>query len=48
MIQQLSCFRGQRQEAGLITLAAHADLRFWQQQVVAIQIQDLLGAEPLQ
>jgi hypothetical protein len=34
VIEQLSCFRSQRQEAGLITLAAHADLRFRQQQIV--------------
>ena len=48
VIQQLSRFRSQRKEAGLITLAAHADLRFRQQQIVAIQIQDFLGPESLQ
>jgi hypothetical protein len=48
MIEQLSCFRSQGKKAGLITLAAHADLRFRQQQIVLIQVQDLLGSEPLQ
>src|SRR5713101_3377976 len=48
MIQQLSRFRSQRKEADLVTLAAHADLRFRQQQIVAIQIQDFLGPESLQ
>jgi hypothetical protein len=48
MIKQLSCFRSQRKESRLITLAAHANLRFCQQQIVAIQIQDLLGAKSLQ
>src|ERR1700687_6007503 len=33
--------------AGL-ALAAHADLRFRQQQIVAVQSQDFLGAESLQ
>jgi hypothetical protein len=47
MIEQLSCFRSQGKEARLITLPAHADLRFRQQQIVPIQIQDLLGSKPL-
>ena len=48
VVQELSRFRGQRQKAGLVALAAHADLRFRQQQIVAIQIQDFLRAESLQ
>jgi len=48
MIEQLSCFRSQRKEARLTTLAVHANLGFRQQQIVAIQIQDLLGAKSLQ
>jgi hypothetical protein len=48
MIEQLSCFRSQGKKAGLITLAAHANLRFRQQQIVVIQVQNLLGAETLQ
>ena len=47
VIQQLNRFRSQRQEAGLITLAAHADLRFRQQQIVAIQSPALPGSAVL-
>jgi hypothetical protein len=45
VIQQLSRFRSQRKEADFITLAAHANLRFRQQQIVPIQIQDFLRPE---
>ena len=32
VVKEFGCFRGQRQEAGLVAFAAHADLRFRQQQ----------------
>jgi hypothetical protein len=38
----------QRQETGLVAFAAHADLRFGQQKIVAAQIQDFLRPESLQ
>ena len=48
MIERLSGFRSQGEKAGFITLAAHANLRFRQQQIVLIQVQNLLGSKPLQ
>src|SRR5271169_766551 len=47
MIEQLSGFRSQGKKADFATLAAHANLRFRQQQIVLIQIQNLLGSKPL-
>src|ERR1700724_2515396 len=48
VIKELVRFRGQRQETGLAAFAANADLRFGQQKIVAIQIQDFLRPESLQ
>ncbi len=48
MVKELVRFRSQRQESGLVAFAAHGDLRFRQQQIVAIQIQDFLRPETLQ
>src|SRR5437879_9551205 len=47
VVKQLVRFRGQRQETGLAAFATHADLRFGQQKIVAIQIQDFLRPESL-
>ena len=47
MIEQLSGFRGQGKKADLITLTAYANLRFRQEQIVLIQVQNLLGSKPL-
>lgn len=47
VVKELVRFRGQRQEPGLVAFAAHADLRFRQQKIVAIQIQDFLRPESL-
>jgi hypothetical protein len=48
MIEELVRFRSQRQEPGLVASAAHADLRFGQQKIIAIQIEDFLRPESLQ
>jgi hypothetical protein len=41
-------FRSERQKTGLVAFAAHTDLRFGQQKIVATQIQDFLRPESLQ
>jgi hypothetical protein len=48
VVKELVRFRSERQEAGLVAFAAHTDLRFGQQKIVTIQIQDFLRAESLQ
>jgi hypothetical protein len=48
VVKELVRFRSERQEASLVAFAAHTDLRFGQQKVVTIQIQDFLRAEALQ
>jgi hypothetical protein len=48
VVEELGCLWGHRQESGLVAFAAHPNLRFRQQQIVAPQIQDLLRPKPLQ